>query len=118
VKRKNVSSRPIQKKHSGRYGDLKLLAISVGLFVACIVGALVIRNKNVHEKATGTPLDMPVMAEQQAFVESPLAESDDGIAAPAYPFQRTTAAPTTPEERKEALNDMADQIPKDQIIVF
>jgi hypothetical protein len=114
---KNVSPRLSQKLQSGRHGDLKLLAISIGLFIACVIGALMIRNKNVNEKAAGAPFT-PIATEQQMFIESPSAESGFDIDAPNYPSQRINPGSATLKDRKDTIKDMADQIPKDQIIVF
>lgn len=103
---------------SGRYGDLKLLAVSISLFIVCIAVALMIRNRNLDERVADKALNLPVAIEHQISVESSVAESGVGIGAPDYPSQRISSATVTPKDRKDAINDMADQIPKDQIIVF
>ncbi len=114
---------------SGRYGDLRLLGLSLGIILLCAVALLVLQARSSSEKASASPVSTAVAAPsvgvQPAAQEPTIAvyETGSAVAQPHLLDQRAgphgiAAAPLSPEEHRRMLREMAEQIPEGQTIVF
>ncbi len=123
---RNVPGAAKLRARSGRYGDLRLLAISVGILLLCVIG-LILQKKSVEPGSGSAPLDTssatmnlpsgPVSDRDSLEETDPNGVYQSGASqGEASPNQAPTQA--SPPKQEEILRDMAERIPPGQTIVF
>jgi hypothetical protein len=122
--KKSIYTGPPHKKRPEHKGDVRLLALSIAILVACIAGALLIRNRSADRKDINIQPDQAAQTVETGLVPEEFDErvADAADVTAASPLQDASvgvaAGPPSPEEREDALEEMADGIPEGQIIVY
>jgi len=125
VKKSSVKDGFMERARKGRYGDLRLLGLSAGFVLLCVL-SLVFRpedanmrasNPSLEEAAVFTPPVFAATAEEQNLTETafdqPIYEGmelDDALA--------TRPAERTPEQRERLLREMAEDIPEGETLIW
>jgi hypothetical protein len=118
-----------RQARSGEFGNLKLLVLSVGVMLLCLVALLYVRGK-----ATTSPESLAAGAENGEVSAAPADAEQAAENAPSSdvltpdPLGHTSpegrakdgvqSSQLSPEEMKQRFREMADQMPPDQVIIF
>lgn len=109
----------------GHFGDLRLLGLSAGIALLCILCVLIMPGElsepetvvNIEEAVAYTPPALAGAADERDFAESTFDE-------PAYydleemEASDTVARGRTPEERERLMREMARNIPEGQTLIW
>ncbi|GAB4337251.1 MAG: hypothetical protein Kow0099_10560 [Candidatus Abyssubacteria bacterium] len=123
------TQRPLSASRVARYGDLRLLGISVAILLLCLIGVILQKTNDEPIPATA-PLDTSSVTSQTDFPSGTLSDtvslSETGTNTPDYsdgnsqeiPADANSRTTPSPQEQKELLQDMAERIPPGQTIIF
>lgn len=113
----------MSKGRSGRYGDLRLLGLSLGIILLCAVSLLILQAINSHEQASAPKTDAALAASPAQ--ESTVAADETGSAAAQFSSfdgqmepQGVVASPRSEEEQRRILREMAANLPEGETITF
>jgi hypothetical protein len=116
--KKSVAPGLLRKVRDGRYGDVRLLALCVGILVFCALSLLFAGNAQEDGTGSPSPVSSPVDDSDSFAQESDPATFDQS--AGDENGQSNAAAFMTPSsrEREDKLRDMTRQMPEGETIIY
>ncbi|RJP18972.1 MAG: hypothetical protein C4520_13555 [Candidatus Abyssobacteria bacterium SURF_5] len=120
-KKSSLSQRNDIRKgaQAGRYGDLRLLALCTGILLLCAAGVL-FRGAAAPQRddVRSSPASVDSgLAEREAPVQQSSVEAADE-----YAFEQAPDAPlaiqASPERRDAGIQNMIEQMPRNETIIF
>jgi hypothetical protein len=105
-----------EKTRTGRYGDLRLLGLCIGMFLLCALG--LIWSPEDRSKDAPSPAALAAGAHSTHPEPGQHAEPATFDVQDAGSKDSTAGITTTREKQEQALRDMAEQMPPDEVIIY